>query len=48
MNDKEEPRKGNEKIEEIIATYPKRIQIMPRRLFEDQLRQHLKKHKVGL
>ncbi len=38
--------KTNPKIEEIVDDYPKSLIACPRAGFEDQLKQHLLKHKV--
>ncbi len=38
--------KSNEKVDEIVADYPKSIIAFPRERFEEQLRNHLLKHKI--
>lgn len=38
--------KSNPKIKEIVADYPKSIIAFPRARFEEQLKNHLLKHKV--
>lgn len=38
--------KLNKKIEEILADYPEKLRAYPRANFEEQLGQHLLKHKV--
>lgn len=37
---------SNPKVDEIVATYPASLKASPRGNFEDQLRNHLLKHKV--
>ncbi len=38
--------KSNPKIEEIISNYPEKLTAYPRGAFEEQLRNHLLKHKI--
>lgn len=38
--------KSNPKVEEIISDYPIKLTAYPRGSFEEQLRQHLLKHKI--
>ena len=38
--------KLNKKIDEIIADYPEKLRAYPRGAFEEQLGQHLLKHKI--
>ncbi|MBA7623831.1 hypothetical protein ES703_31230 [subsurface metagenome] len=40
------PSKTNSKVEEIIEDYPQKLTAYPRESFEEQLRNHLTKHKI--
>lgn len=38
--------RANSKIEDILKDYPEKLTAYPRAAFEEQLRNHLKKHKI--